>query len=113
MNKSKNQEIHLILKALHINLFQTTNLTFGFPFITKTLLLLAPLFFILIIKPRINFSFRTKSGRVSIPPSQLADYEVGAITIAPSSNFLVSSALFSSLKLCYDLPFSFDLVPEP
>ena len=48
-----------------------------------------------------------------MPHSCLVDYEVGAITIAPSSNFLVSSALLSSPKICYDVPIAFDLVQGP
>ena len=41
------------------------------------------------------------------------NYEVGAIIISPSSNFLVLSALLSSLKLCFNVPISFDSVSEP
>ena len=38
---------------------------------------------------------------------------MGAITIAPSSNFLVLSALLSSPKLCFDVLISFDSDSEP
>lgn len=58
--------------------------------------------------------FRTISGHVNIPPSHLADYKVGAITIiALASSNLSVSFVFLLPKMCFDVPIAFDSVHEP